>query len=104
MRSVSAQKSERRMKTAATATSETGRGRGAGSSVIVVQAFGDPRVADRDQFRRRQAAQIGCDAESSHPHERGHGPDKPYREKGQGVAVLVLERRQDVVRDVDKDH
>src|ERR1017187_7812392 len=98
-----AQKTDNRTKIAATAARETGRGRGAVSSFILVEAFADARVADRDQLGRRQAPQVGRDAEATHPGERRHGPEEPDREERQGVALLVLQGREDVVRDVDED-
>src|SRR5271165_7133324 len=99
----STQKSDRSAKIAATATIETGRGGVRVSSFIAVQAFADPRVADRYQLGRGKAPQVGRDAEAPHPGERGHRPDEPDREEGERVALLVLEGRQDVVRDVDED-
>ncbi len=73
-------------------------------SLMMREALADAGVADRDQLGGGQAPEVGPDADAADADHRGDHPEQVDREKRQGIAVLVLQRRQDVVAEVDQNH
>src|SRR6218665_1530404 len=72
-------------------------------SLMVREAFGDARIADRDELGLGEALQIGPEEYAAHANDRGGGPEKVEGQERQRVAMAVvgLEGGSDVVDQVD---
>ena len=67
------------------------------------EALADAGIADREEFGRREAGEIGPDAHAADADDGGENPDKAGRKERAGVTVRIFEDRQDVVAHVEED-
>src|SRR5882757_9792652 len=74
------------------------------ASLMVKKTFVDARISDRDQLGRGEALQIGIQTETADADHRRDRPEEIEGEQGKRIAVLILQRGQDVVAKIEEDH
>src|SRR5688572_2442452 len=84
--------------------SETGRAGMTGVSLMMREALDNPRVANWNELGGREAAQISPHADAAYAHDRRQHPDQVKRKKRQRIAMRILQRRHDIIANIDEDN
>src|SRR4051812_24844466 len=73
-----------------------------GMSLMVRDAFDNARVADRNEFGGGKALEVGPGKHAAHADDGRDDPDQVEREERLGVAMRVLQDRDDVVNEIER--
>ena len=83
--------------------SETGRAGRAAESLMIGEAFSDPRVANWDKFRLRKTRQVSPKPNPANTCYRGDHPQEVKRKERQRVAVIIFKRGENIVTKINED-